>query len=56
VLYLTQYRYDEAGNRISKVRYKYTGSTPDPIFEGDNIDCLTYTAQAGEVTLQSSEY
>ena len=46
VLYLTLYRYDEAGNRISKVRYKYTGSTPDPIFEGDNPSW----------TLQGSEY
>ncbi len=33
VLYLTQYRYDEAGNRVRKTRYKYTGSTPDPVFD-----------------------
>ena len=38
VLYLTQYRYDEAGNRVRKVMYKYTGSEPDPVFvtEGSN--------------------
>lgn len=42
---------------MRKTRWKYTGSTPDPIFEeGDNIDCLTYTALAGEVTQQSDEY
>ncbi len=35
VLYLTKYRYDEAGNRVHKVRYKYTGSDPNPVFEGD---------------------
>ena len=47
MLYLTQYRYDEAGNRVRKTRYTYTSITPDPIFEeGDNIDW----------TLQSSEY
>ena len=45
VLYLTLYRYDEAGNRISKFRYKYTGCTPDPIFEGDNP---SWTLQSGE--------
>ena len=38
VLYLTNYRYDEAGIRVRKVRYKYTGSDPDPVFvtEGSN--------------------
>jgi len=38
VLYLTYYRYDEAGNRVRKVRYKYTGTDPDPVFvtEGSN--------------------
>ncbi len=58
VLYLTNYRYDEAGNRVRKFRYKYTGTDPDPVFvtEGSNPSCLTYTAQAGEVTLQSDEF
>jgi len=47
VLYLTNYRYDEAGNRVRKFRYKYIGSTPDPIFEeGDSQNW----------TLQSDEY
>ncbi|GEM_PF-1653756 len=38
VLYLTYYRYDEAGNRVRKKRYKYNGSDPDPVFvtEGSN--------------------
>ena len=58
VTYWTQYRYDEAGNRVRKTRYKYTGSDPDPVLDltGDTPPCLTYTAQAGEVTLQSDEF
>ncbi|HRF67289.1 MAG TPA: RHS repeat-associated core domain-containing protein [Ignavibacteria bacterium] len=38
VLYLTYYRYDEAGNSVRKKRYKYNGSDPDPVFvtEGSN--------------------
>jgi RHS repeat-associated protein len=38
VTYWTVYKYDEAGNRVRKSIYKYTGSQPDPIYEdgGDN--------------------
>lgn len=48
VLYLTQYRYDEAGNRVRKIRYKYTGSTPDPVFD--------MSGDAPPWTLQSDEF
>jgi RHS repeat-associated protein len=38
VTYWTVYKYDEAGNRVRKSIYKYTGSQPDPVYEdgGDN--------------------
>ncbi|MCC6865526.1 MAG: RHS repeat protein, partial [Ignavibacteria bacterium] len=48
VLYLTQYKYDEAGNRVRKTRYKYTGSTPDPVFD--------LTGDAPPWILQSDEF
>jgi len=48
VLYLTQYKYDEAGNRVRKTRYKYTGSTPDPVFD--------LTGDAPPWTLQNDEF
>ena len=34
--YFTKYRYDEAGNRIFKEVWKYTGPDPEPIFNGDS--------------------
>jgi RHS repeat-associated protein len=38
VTYWTVYKYDEAGNRVRKSIYKYTGSEPDPVYDngGDN--------------------
>jgi RHS repeat-associated protein len=38
VLYITLFKYDEAGNRIRKTVKKYQGSNPTPIYEetGDN--------------------
>jgi RHS repeat-associated protein len=38
VTYWTVYKYDETGNRVRKSTYKYTGSSPEPIYNdgGDN--------------------
>lgn len=38
VLYITIFKYDEAGNRIRKIVAKYEGGDPDPVYEntGDN--------------------
>jgi len=38
VLYITIFKYDEAGNRIRKLVAKYEGGDPEPVYEntGDN--------------------
>lgn len=48
ITYWTVYRYDEAGNRMRKIRYKYTGSEPDPV--------LDLTGDTPPWTLQSDEF
>lgn len=35
VTYWTKYYYDEAGNRIRKMVWKYLGSEPNPVHDGD---------------------
>src|SRR4030095_4649349 len=41
VTYWTVYKYDEAGNRVRKAKWKYMGSDPEPVFEGDNPQWLS---------------